>query len=299
MIRLFASDLDGTLLNEEHETDDVIRNALRQIKADGKVFTAATGRQLRSGQAADLGFEQETLYIIGMNGALIMDGSGQILRKESLSRDFLQAFLRTFPDMNLEFHGPVYSYVRVSRETFIREFYNRMALPSMPPMTKEKKDVILKRFLKELRFEQSDEQIAGQEILKINYRTSDPQQRARLDAFLKERVEDAANAPFDADGYEITCRHANKGEAVAWLGAYLGISEDETAVYGDGYNDLEMLRRFAHSYATMNAAPEAKAAASQTIGYCADHAVPEHILMTLAAERDSAAATVTDDKPTI
>ena len=34
-----------------------------------------------------------------------------------------------------------------------------------------------------------------------------------------------------------------------------GIEEDEIAVYGDGGNDLVMLRRFRHSYATANGSP--------------------------------------------
>lgn len=53
----------------------------------------------------------------------------------------------------------------------------------------------------------------------------------------------------------------------------------------DGGNDLVMLRRFRHSYATANGSPEAKAAASAVIGRCEFHAVPKHILQTLRAQR--------------
>ena len=284
MIRLFASDLDGTLLNGEHEVDDVIRDALRQITAAGKYFTAATGRQMRADQMAETGFDEIDMYNVNMNGALIVDNKGQILRKKSISQKFLRALLEAFPTLSFEFHGPEYTYVRISREAFIEEFRNRPAPPSMPPMTEEKRNAILDRFLRKTRFDQSDETIAEQEILKINYRTTDPRERACLNAFLKKHEAEAANAPFDDDGYEITSHNVNKGEAVAWLAARLGISEDETAVYGDGYNDLKMLEHFTHSYATMDAVPEAKAAARETIGYCADHAVPGHILMTLREE---------------
>lgn len=60
----------------------------------------------------------------------------------------------------------------------------------------------------------------------------------------------------------------------------------EVAVYGDGGNDLVMLDRFEHSFATSNASDAAKQAAGTVIGNCAFHAVPKHMLKTL---RDQAA----------
>ena len=72
-----------------------------------------------------------------------------------------------------------------------------------------------------------------------------------------------------------------QGESVAWLAGYYGIAEDEVAVYGDGGNDIAMLKRFRHSYATKNASDAAKAAASVTIGSCMVHAVPKHMLATM------------------
>ena len=58
--------------------------------------------------------------------------------------------------------------------------------------------------------------------------------------------------------FEITDVACNKGESVAWLAGYYGIAEDEVAVYGDGGNDIAMLKRFRHSYATKNASDAAK-----------------------------------------
>lgn len=46
-------------------------------------------------------------------------------------------------------------------------------------------------------------------------------------------------------------------------------------------NDIAMLKRFRHSYATKNASDAAKAAASATIGSCMVHAVPKHMLATM------------------
>lgn len=47
MIRLFASDLDGTLLNEHHECDEKIEKGIQKIIDAGKIFTVATGRGIK------------------------------------------------------------------------------------------------------------------------------------------------------------------------------------------------------------------------------------------------------------
>ena len=56
-------------------------------------------------------------------------------------------------------------------------------------------------------------------------------------------------------------------------------------MYGDGGNDIVMLSRFKHSYATANGSADAKAAASATIGRCEFHAVPKHIMRTLRSQQ--------------
>ena len=48
VVKLFASDLDGTLLNALHKTDPVILASLRRLRAAGAHFSIATGRTLRS-----------------------------------------------------------------------------------------------------------------------------------------------------------------------------------------------------------------------------------------------------------
>ena len=44
MIKMFASDLDGTLLNALHEADGTIRRAIRELTEAGLHVVPATGR---------------------------------------------------------------------------------------------------------------------------------------------------------------------------------------------------------------------------------------------------------------
>ena len=48
MIKLIASDMDGTLLNSRGELDNEIYDIINRLKELGIIFTAASGRQLES-----------------------------------------------------------------------------------------------------------------------------------------------------------------------------------------------------------------------------------------------------------
>jgi hydroxymethylpyrimidine pyrophosphatase-like HAD family hydrolase len=48
-IRLFASDLDGTLLNEDHLTDSASLDMITKVFKCGRYFSTATGRSFPAG----------------------------------------------------------------------------------------------------------------------------------------------------------------------------------------------------------------------------------------------------------
>lgn len=66
------------------------------------------------------------------------------------------------------------------------------------------------------------------------------------------------------DGYlEITARDADKGAALALIARLLGIPREETVAFGDGLNDLTMLRWAGHGVSVGPYASEAIVAAAQ------------------------------------
>ena len=60
---------------------------------------------------------------------------------------------------------------------------------------------------------------------------------------------------------DINDPEATKGNAVRWLQRELGISREETVVFGDNFNDMSMLACGDRSYASVLSAPEVKQAA--------------------------------------
>lgn len=56
------------------------------------------------------------------------------------------------------------------------------------------------------------------------------------------------------------------------------------AVYGDGGNDVDMLRRFSRSYAPAGAMPRTGESASRILGSNVLYAVPRHVMATVRDE---------------
>lgn len=84
--------------------------------------------------------------------------------------------------------------------------------------------------------------------------------------------------------FNVMTRGWNKGEAVRWLCRHLGVGLDEVVVFGDGTNDLSMLRVVEHSVAVANAVPEVTETARWHIGACADDAVAAAVEELAAGE---------------
>ncbi len=280
VINLFASDLDGTLLNAMHEADRTIRGAIKEALALGAHVVPATGRTVLP--IGERGFTGLKIDGVCANGSIIRGHRGDVLKTFTVDPAFTEQLLRAFPQICFDCATPEGMYSSGSFEMHMEGF---------------KRDSPIRRIImrgmrarggihEEQFFDQSTSEILAHEVCKINCRVPDAALERELKAFLAEHTDTVVNAPFDPVMFEITDKDCNKGASVAWLANYYGFTEDEVAVYGDGGNDLEMLRRFRHSYATANASAEAKAAAGTVIGHCAFHAVPKHILRTLRRERN-------------
>lgn len=279
MIKLFACDLDGTLLNVRHATDGTILRCVEAVVAAGAHIAVATGRAVQT--THDHGFGGAPVDMLGSNGTIVRDREGNLLKTFPIDPAALEDLLTTFPTIPFDCATPEGMFIRGSKEQHDEGF---------------RRDNPIKRIIvrgmrgplsfNNMHFDQTTADILKlHDVCKVNCRVVDPGLSRELAAYLAAHEDSLVNAPFNPIMFEISDRDANKGAGVAWLASYYGYTEDECAVYGDGGNDIAMLRRFRHSYAMANGSNEAKAAASAVIGHNAFHAVPRHIMATLRRER--------------
>ena len=99
MIRLFVCDLDGTLLNENHETDEIIHEALLSIVEYDKIFAIATGRHMHDNSFDILNMPDIPYYMICMNGALIKDTNHKTIYKKAMNKQIVEELFALFPSI--------------------------------------------------------------------------------------------------------------------------------------------------------------------------------------------------------
>lgn len=272
-MKMFVCDLDGTLLNEAHETDEKILRCLEQVRRRGCSFAVATGRN-KNGIQRNQGLWEAPVYLIIMNGACILDMERNVIFRQSMDPDFVKELFLKFPECHFECIVEDRTYVRISRHEYMEDFQQRSIWRNTwvrkPPEAFEK-------YLSQYVFDAEVSEICSREILKINCLELDPERYRRLEDHIRQNSDKAVNAPFEPNVFELTDPEAEKGRAVERLMGMVGAEREEVAVFGDGDNDVSMLSRFPHSYAMENATPKAKAAASEVIGHYRDYAVVTQI----------------------
>lgn len=85
-IRLIVTDLDGTLLNSEHEVSPRTEEAIRAAQARGVAFTVATGKTFPSTTALIERFDIRLPVICG-NGTSVHAVTGEVLYEDPISLD--------------------------------------------------------------------------------------------------------------------------------------------------------------------------------------------------------------------
>ncbi len=279
MIKLFASDLDGTLLNRFHLTDKKIRNGINTINASGLYFTVATGRIMNI-KDIKRNFKDCTIYTISMNGAIVRDTNGNVLLQRNISSTFIHEILTNFRDLSLECSSVKKTYVMTTKKQHTKQVKKFRKLFKYMP------NLLIHWYFTNYKYEATSNEIEQDTILKINCRYVPENRKKEFDDFLKEYINEVENAPY-ADGfYEITSKDVTKSTALQFLAKHLDIQHDEIAVYGDGNNDLEMLRDFKNSYAPSSGGKKAKATANTIIGPSHKYSVINHILTTIKSQKE-------------
>ena len=280
MIKMFASDLDGTLLNYFHRADRVIRAAVREVTESGAHMVIATGRTARTG--ASHGFGDLPIEVVGSNGSIIRGTRGELFKAFVIDPALVEELLCAFPQLVFECVAPDGSFLTGTLEAWMASFAGDNGVARRAMMRRNRRRALADETM---HFEQTPAQALAHDICKLNVRTQDEGLKRELSAYLADHADVLVNAPFKPVMFEISSAGVNKGEGLAWLASYLGIAEDEVAGYGDGGNDIQLLERVAHAYAPANADEEAKRAAGTVLGQSALYSVSRHMVRTVRRQR--------------
>lgn len=257
MIRLIASDIDGTLLPEgSDQLNPEIFDVIRSLKEQGIFFAAASGRSYPSIAGLFAPVKKEILFIADNGSNVICRGCelfSAAVNREDL-KDWVRA-MRRRRDCTLLVSSKTTVYVEGGDEQLldllINGYHNHV---KVSPDLLQEEDQIIKMALYH---REGIRNIAGPLIDEWK------------DRF---RVMAAGDPWLDFVDYR-----ADKGKALEGIQERMGISREETMAFGDNLNDLGMLSQAAQSYAVSNARPEVL----QAVRHVTDSNVNDGVLKVL------------------
>lgn len=240
MIKLVVSDIDGTLLEDGgHELNPELLETILKLRAKGMQFAAASGRQWASIEAAFDAIKEKIFYISD-NGAYI-GCYGRNLYLNTIETELVHQMIRDIraAGLTVALSGPDVVYL----DGDDMEFYHWLV--DGYKFRVKMVDDLLKvddRFIKVSAYRKTDVEPATKE--------------------LREKYGDLLKITISGDMWmDCMAKGVSKGQAVKLIQDSLGIKPEETMVFGDQLNDVEMIRQGYYSFAVGNARAEVKAAA--------------------------------------
>ncbi|MGT2799379.1 sugar-phosphatase [Streptococcus marmotae] len=242
-IKLVAIDIDGTLLNSQHEITPEVYQAIQDAKKAGVKIVIATGRPISGVKRilTELNLLDEGDYVITFNGGLVQEtATGKDVFKEGLSyADYLELeyLART---LKLPMHASTKEAIFTANRNIGKYTLYESQLVDAPV------------------FYRTPEEMADKDIIKVML----VDEAEKLDAAIPQiptaitqRFTVAKSAPFYL---EVTPKTVNKGEAIQQLSTLLGISIEQTMAIGDQENDRSMLEAAGVAVVMENGSPELK-----------------------------------------
>lgn len=262
MIKLIASDMDGTLLDAHMSISTENTEAIRMANELGIEFMVATGRNAQEARAAldEAGID---CAMITLNGAQVFDRSGKSLFTVPIPSP--QAM--TVMDI-LDANGIYYEVATnqglysESQPKRIESFASSIAT-HMPHLTYKMAIAMASANLELLHITYVDsirELLLDDklEVLKIIcFHTEGP----RILGPVGKEISNLGELAVTSSGQnnlEVNHKNAQKGIAVAHVAHERGITLDEVMTIGDNFNDVSMLQTAGVSFAMGNAKIEVK-----------------------------------------
>ena len=229
MIKLIASDLDGTiLLQNAQSVDNSLFETIHKISEKGIIFAPASGRQYNSLKMLFEPVEKDLMYI-AENGALVMY-KDEVLFKSPMNRKLAMEIIEdVYEHCSCEVlvSGLNTAYIKPKA----KEYLHRMTT-----MVKYKTSIV----------DNFDD--IQEDILKVSVCDISGIKNSR--EYFTRKWSDKVLTAVSGELYlDFTANGVNKGTAIKNIQEKLGISPDECMAFGDNYNDIEMLDNVRHSYA--------------------------------------------------
>lgn len=249
-------DLDGTLLNQEHQISPFNQRVLSVLMKKGKYICLASGRTYHS----MLPFYHTlklTTPLISYNGAKV------VYQKEEIDETPLP------PEV-------VDHLLDISRiqQLHLNLYHQEVWYTERPDSLESRRYSEIAHLLPQYL---NMDILAGQSFTKALF-IAPAEQILAIKPLVEERLHGQISTTSSMRNFlEILAPQVNKGQAIKKVCAYLNIDLKETMAFGDGLNDLEMIKTVQCGVAMGNARSQLKTVADDTALFNTEDGVGQYL----------------------
>jgi Cof subfamily protein (haloacid dehalogenase superfamily) len=232
-VKLVVSDMDGTLLNSKGEVSNRFFTLFKQLQKQNIIFCAASGRQHNS-IVSKLATIKDEIYVIAENGGIAKKGNtvllSHFLQPEKVLK--LIPILREIKGANVVLCCNEAAYIESNDDHFInlfQEYYHSFQVVN---------DLM-----------ETAKTIPVFKVAIYHFDSSEKFIYPVIKHFNTEVLVKVSGKNW----LDISDKKANKGAALRTVQSLLNITKEQTMVFGDYHNDIEMMQEADFSFAMKNA----------------------------------------------
>lgn len=259
-VKLIASDMDGTLLDENGQVPPETFDLILALRERGVRFVASSGR--RYDRLCDFFSPvKDRMDFVASNGAQVFADGVQIDREvySHLAIRRLAKTVAMFPNMHLALFDRTKSYLLDDEDKFVREVDKD--LPNVERI-----------------YELPSPQVS---IIKASIFCDDGNVMDNAYVLQRELGGLFTFAPSGSSYIDAMQPGISKASGIAQVMEYHGIDASEVMAFGDAMNDYEIIRFVGTGYAMANGRPALRAVADRVIGSNIEHAVQSEMRRVL------------------
>lgn len=259
-VKLIASDMDGTLLDENGQVPPETFDLILALREHGVRFVASSGR--RYDRLCDFFSPvKDRMDFVASNGAQVFADGVQIDREvySHLAIRRLAKTVAMFPNMHLALFDRTKSYLLDDEDKFVREVDKD--LPNVERI-----------------YELPSPQVS---IIKASIFCDDGNVMDNAYVLQRELGGLFTFAPSGSSYIDAMQPGISKASGIAQVMEYHGIDASGVMAFGDAMNDYEIIRFVGTGCAMANGRPALRAVADRVIGSNVEHAVQSEMRRVL------------------
>lgn len=277
MIKLIASDLDGTLLDEPNRISKINLDAIEYAYQKGAKFCFSTGRDLQSVKDITCLLKHKPVLLLG-NDSEVYDEDENLVFQNFFNNKYLEEVCEIMnehdvPHMVFTTDG---FYTTTNPVEVRRRFIERIGKIRNQEMAHIFATNMDKPCNNLVQIEDIQEFAKTKKVLKVEgfHYNSKPVEDVKKEL---EKFTELSHLSTGKNNVEVTNLTATKGLALKRYCEHANIKKDEVMVMGDSHNDLSMFELFKYSFAPENSIQEIKDYAYKVVKSCDEHGVSQAI----------------------